>query len=145
MVTRTSPEISYADNWSLFALRAIERDLMRASWGHKINCCGRRLARLGVGLGLLGMGCSVDDRTLSSGAASSTGNGVLTGAAGAATEAMQGMDEMDPTPELPICDYGTDVEPGCETLVKNPGFESAIRPWARRRRWSSTSLAAGGA
>jgi hypothetical protein len=103
---------------------------MRASWGHKIIIgCGPRLVRLGVGAGLLSMGCSVDQRTLSSGAAASTGNGASSGAAGAATDAMRGTDEMDPPPELPVCDYGTDVEPGCESLVKNPGFESAITPW----------------
>jgi len=42
---------------------------------------------------------------------------------------MQGNDEMPPAPELPVCDYGSEVSPGCETLVKNPGFETAIVPW----------------
>jgi hypothetical protein len=102
---------------------------MRASWGHQVTCCGRRLAQLAVGACLLSLGCSVDERTLSSEAASTAGTGASPGAAGDAPGFMQGGDEMPPPPELPVCDYASEVSAGCETLIKNPGFEKAIMPW----------------
>jgi hypothetical protein len=102
---------------------------MRASWGPQVTWCGRRLADWAAGACLLTLGCSVDERTLSLGAGSTTGTGASPGAAGAALDPLQGMDEMPPAPELPICVYSSEVSPGCETLVKNPGFEKAIVPW----------------
>src|SRR5882672_7345570 len=74
---------------------------------------------------LVCVSCSVDDRTLSTLSAGSTGgvasmvDPLLGGTGGAAGEAA-----------LPRCLYaGSTVASGCETLVANPGFTSNVAGW----------------
>ncbi|HEX3852752.1 MAG TPA: hypothetical protein VHW01_17435, partial [Polyangiaceae bacterium] len=75
---------------------------------------------------ILCVACSVDERELlTTGTDAATGGGqpsvadLNTGGAGEAGEA-----------PLPRCVYlGNSVEPGCETLVKNPGFSSNVAGW----------------
>lgn len=72
-------------------------------------------------------GCAVDDRTLLRGPAPSAGAG---GSAGSISTLPEGGDDGADEPALPRCNYfGTEVEPGCETLVKNPGFTSNVASW----------------
>ncbi len=71
-------------------------------------------------------GCSVDDRALTAddatgglGSAGSGASGLGAGDAGAAGEAT-----------FPLCDYsGSAGDPGCETLVQNPGFATNLAGW----------------
>lgn len=74
-------------------------------------------------LGATAQGCALDDRTLQpvsgSGAGADSGNG----------GAPVGLEEP-PAVELPVCTYARNqVEPGCETMVSNAGFETNIDGW----------------
>jgi hypothetical protein len=72
-------------------------------------------------------GCAVDDRTLlaanASGGSSSSGGG----SAGLGNGFSAGPTQID----LPVCSYSstTDIEPECETLVRNAGFGADTSGW----------------
>lgn len=76
-----------------------------------------------LGLSAAAAGCAVDTRQLSTSSGS--------GGSGSGMNALGGDDGQGaapPTP-LPVCDYGADVEEGCETLVSNPGFARDTTSW----------------
>lgn len=89
-------------------------------------CIGVAVAGL---MGALATSCSVDERPLALAAAIAGTAGVSgagsSGSGGAAGEPA----DAAPVP-LPICDYGDGVQPGCETLVPNPGFEHDATGWS---------------
>jgi hypothetical protein len=72
--------------------------------------------------------CSVDERTLSRATASSGAPGVSDADPGAFPEGGQAEVDAALAP-LPVCDYGTGVQAGCETLVSNPGFMKDVSGW----------------
>lgn len=91
----------------------------------RLTCVARYAACL-VTISVASSACGVDDRTLrtegaaASGSAGAAGNPAFGGAAG--------MPEPEP---LPRCTYvANDVDAGCETLVKNPGFERNVASWS---------------
>jgi hypothetical protein len=82
-----------------------------------------------LSVALMGTGCGVDDRNLSSEGASAGGSNVA-GASGASNDATAGESGFEDRAALPRCFYlGTSVQSGCETLVKNAGFGSNVASW----------------
>ena len=80
--------------------------------------------RVAHALVFVALGCSVDERTLltRAGIDGAGGSGSAAGATGNPSLLPQAGVEDPPAP-LPRCIYSsTTAEPGCETLVKNPGF-----------------------
>jgi hypothetical protein len=72
------------------------------------------------------VGCGVDERTLRA----ATSNNASGGSAGSVSTLPEGGNDGGNQPVLPRCNYfGTEVEPGCETLVKNAGFTSNVASW----------------
>jgi len=69
--------------------------------------------------------CSVDDRQLRAGG--SAGSVSSAGTPGLGGEA--GQSDGNPPVALPVCDYSAGVDPGCETLVSNPGFARDTAGW----------------
>jgi hypothetical protein len=89
----------------------------------------REYARIGFAasaLVLVAAACSVDDRQLTEGD-SAGASGMLAGAGSTGLDA--GADADATIPPLPICDYSTAVDSGCDTLVSNPGFGTDTAGW----------------
>ncbi len=94
--------------------------------------------------------CSVDDRQLQAtgggfGAGASAGSVGGSDSSNPTGDAGEGGQSDQPTP-LPICDYGSGVAAGCETLVDNPGFSKDTFGWAPEdgtvaMTWSDTDAA----
>ncbi|HYQ47313.1 MAG TPA: hypothetical protein VER11_35325 [Polyangiaceae bacterium] len=93
----------------------------------------------GLGLAVALAACAVDNRQLSStgeNAGSGSSAGMNSFGGGAAQDAAVA------TP-LPVCEYGVEVEDGCETLVSNPGFARDAASWKAEdatvtMTWSAT-------
>lgn len=93
------------------------------------DCAPARLAiAISCLIAILICSCGVDERTLQGRASSGGASGASNETAGEASfAAVSGAMEEAP---LPVCTYATSsVEPGCETLVKNPGFGSNVAGW----------------
>jgi hypothetical protein len=75
---------------------------------------------------LVAAACSVDDRQLTEGD-NAGASGTLAGAGSTGLDA--GADADAAIPPLPICDYSTAVDAGCDTLVANPGFATDTAGW----------------
>lgn len=118
------------DSWCVRANRGIARrgktQMRQAPNSRSIAQGGQKsAAHSSVWLALLVVAaCSVDDRALTAddatgGLGSAGGSGVGLGDAGAGGEA-----------PFPLCDYsGSAGDPGCETLVENPGFAVNAAGW----------------
>jgi hypothetical protein len=83
---------------------------------------------LSAGFCMLAMcsGCAVDSRTLY--AAGDQGGSAQGGTSASSAGSGSSTKPPDPIP-LPMCSYSEEVEPGCETIVMNAGFEAGIDGW----------------
>lgn len=73
------------------------------------------------------VGCALDTRTLTEEVAGSSMGG--SGGSGSTAGGSSSLPDDPPDVELPKCSYAGEgpVEPGCETLVDNPGFGKSIQ------------------
>ena len=92
-----------------------------------------RSARTGVAVAALVAravtSCSVDERPLQLASNSAGASGTSAGGSGMVeASAGEGGDASVSAP-LPVCDYGSGVAVGCDTLVDNPGFAKNTDGW----------------
>jgi len=80
---------------------------------------------IGLGLTTAVAACSVDTRQLTTSLGNGSG-GASAGLNSVGGDAGQGDLAAEP---LPVCDYATAVEDGCQTLVSNPGFARDTASW----------------
>jgi len=100
---------------------------------HSSQTCGHTvriaIGSVGLSLALLATGCGVDDRTLLTSATGANGTSGASSTPSPLSDGGGAGSDQGPQP-LPRCFYlGASVEPGCETLVKNPGFGSNAASW----------------
>jgi len=84
-----------------------------------------RFLSAGLTLFALCSGCALDTRALELGSGAQAGDGQ-----GGSPSASSGGSVKPPDPiALPICTYGSEAKPGCETVVENAGFSGNIEGW----------------
>jgi hypothetical protein len=103
---------------------------MRASWGQDDNLLRRRILRVALGASSLLIGCSIDNRTLTTAGPPHLGEGGKTASGGSPGSSAGSAGTSPQNQDIPVCVYDGD-EPGddCDSLVDNAGFATGTTPW----------------
>jgi hypothetical protein len=104
---------------------------MRASWGQDDNLLRRRIVRVAIGASSLLIGCSIDDRTLTTAPPPHLGAGGKTSSDGGSPSYSAGSAGTSPQDhDIPVCVYdGDEQDDDCNSLVDNAGFATGTTPW----------------